>query len=175
VIPFFLGRSKRAGLALLGVLLAGAAFLLAWLPARVELEVGAHRISVIRPRGFEVVAQDAGHLFRNGPVLVELEDLGQPGDALEDGAPPEAWEPWAMSWLETSEQRAVARRGTLEVQGRTAHVVETWDSLTHELRRRFAFVVDRGSLLVLHTRGGDFERSSAAFDRMLGSLEFDAR
>lgn len=166
------GRWRRAGLAVLALGLAGlAAFAVS--NRRVELEVGVHRVSVRCPGDFEVVARESGHLFRDGPVLLELEDLGSPVADPSVELPFETWIHWAMSWLETSSQRGVVRTTDLELQGRTFRVVETWDSLTHANRRRFAFAVSGGSMLVLHTRGGDFERSSAAFDHVLASLEFD--
>lgn len=166
------GRTMRAGLILTCTALVVAGTVSGCRPGRLELAVGAHRVTVTRPAGFEVVARDAALLFRDGAVLVELADLGAPGGdpGLDD--PLEEWVDWGLRTLDSSSQRSVARRGTLHVQGREILVVETWDRLSHGQQRRFAFVLNRGSLLALHTRGGDFDRAKSAFDRVLRDLEF---
>lgn len=164
-------RSKPAAV---GVALALLAAGMAWvvLPRRVELSVGVHEVSFERPRGFELVQDGESCLLRNGPVLVELLDLGAPSPDPAYSAPLDTWVRWATSWLETSPHRDVARSGDYELQGRSFRVVETWDSLTHGQRRRFAFAINGSSLLVLCTRGGEFAAAAAALDEVLGSLVF---
>jgi len=120
-----------------------------------------------------VVRNDESYLFRDGPILVELADLGAPGGDPGLDAPLDEWVDWGLRTLDYSTQREIARRDALWVQGREFRVVESWDKLTHGQLRRFAFLLNEGSLLVLHTRGGDHPKAAAALDRMLQSIEFD--
>ncbi len=159
------------GPALLGLVLAAAACARAPEPVTLALDAGS--ASVLCPRGFEAVQEEAALLFRDGPVLVELRYMGAPGHEPDPEATLDDWVRWGLGWLDSSKQREVAERRGLDVQGRASALVETRDTLTHAQRRRFAFVVDAGTLLVLHTRGGDYEAATAAFDVLLESLRLE--
>lgn len=167
-------RSIRRGLTVLGVALVASGIAFAWLPRRVELELGPHQISVLRPRGFEVVRQGEACLLRDGPILLELADLGAPGGDPVLGAPLDEWVDWGLRTLDSSKQREVARRDTLAVGEIEFRIVESWDRLTHGQKRRFAFLLNGDALLVLHTRGGDFDEAAVAFDQILESFELVA-
>ena len=172
-------RASRWGLGLTGLVLVALGALVA-LPERLDLELGAHRFEVSRPRGFEAVAQDRAFLFRDGAVMVELRDLGRPGAyPLVDpqggpggDGPLDEWVDWGLRSIDPPGQRELARRDSLTLQARESQVVETWDSLTHAQPRRFVFIRNQGSLLALHTRGGDHDRAVAALERILESLRF---
>lgn len=154
-----------------GCTLLSVVLLLA-IPGRHRLEVGAHRLRVLRPSGFDVVPRERSVLFRDGPVLVELTDMGAPGGDPNWAPTLDDWVAWGLGWLDSSRQREVSHRSTRDLEGRECRVVETRDVLTHGSRRRFAFVLNEGGLLVMHTRGGDFEAATAALERILAELRF---
>ena len=76
----------------------------------------------------------------------------------------------ALRAMGEDQRRSVASQVVLRQEGREAVIVETWNRLSHEDRRRFALVRDAGYLLVLRTERGPWLASRAAFDRVQGSL-----
>ena len=141
-------------------------------PEHLDLSVGNHELSVTPPRGFKVVEHDGETLFRKRLAVVALADLG-PLDPVPDAGPAfDDLMQLKMHNLGFTEQREVSRRRTLHVEGRMFRIIETWDRLSHNHPRRFAFVLNGDSLLVLHTRPGDFSRAARALDEILNTITF---
>jgi hypothetical protein len=58
------------------------------------------------------------------------------------------------------------------VDGKDAHLIVTWQRMTHDLRRRHVFVINIGHLFILWTEMGIESYLDPAFATMLDSLEF---
>jgi len=78
----------------------------------------------------------------------------------------------ALEELDEDERRDIASRRHLDIQGRDVLVVDTWDRLHHDWRKRFALTINGGHLLVIRTAFGSFEEMEAEFDGLVESLTF---
>jgi hypothetical protein len=72
------------------------------------------------------------------------------------------------------ERRDIERESKLRLDGRDALQISTWQRLTHDLRRRHVFVVNRGHLLVIRTDMGRDEVLGPAFDELIRSFAFSS-
>ncbi|MFC1529313.1 hypothetical protein ACFL6R_01220 [Gemmatimonadota bacterium] len=141
-------------------------------PELLDLSVGTHKLSVIHPYGFEVVEQDDGLLFRDGLAAVALSDLGPREPGQEEDLSFEDWVELEMRDLGYTVQREISRRDSLEVQGRTFQIIETWDRLSHDHPYRYAFALNGEALLVLYTRPGDLSRATQVWENILQTIAF---
>lgn len=71
------------------------------------------------------------------------------------------------------ERRDIEREERLRLDGRDALRISTWQRMTHDLRRRHVFTVDRGNLLVIRTDVGRDEVLGPAFEELIRSFAFD--
>jgi hypothetical protein len=78
----------------------------------------------------------------------------------------------ALAELDHNERRDIERESRLRLDGRDALQINTWQRLTHDLRRRHVFVVNRGHLLVIRTDMGRDEVLGPAFDELVRSFSF---
>ena len=140
---------------------------------RRDLTLGVHHVSIRLPEGWQVL--DFGREVRvSGDGLAfTLGDLGPLGpEGLESPDAP-ALAAAALERLEPAARRDVAARRLRPVAGRPTVVFDTWDRLTHEHRRRVAFVLHDGHALVLNTKEGGFAAAGPRFEAMLDSLRFE--
>jgi hypothetical protein len=74
--------------------------------------------------------------------------------------------------LDSGIRRDLELEERITLNGMQARRIQTWNSLTHENRRRFVFVVNRGHLLVIRTEGGRDEVLAPAFETVVRSIVF---
>ena len=72
--------------------------------------------------------------------------------------------------VDTAVHRAIARSEAIEIDGRPARRLSTWDTMTHEHRREFVFVLADGNLLALGMGLGQASDLSPAFEGLVSSL-----
>lgn len=135
-------------------------------PEPVPLQVGDHAITIFFPQDWEHVNFGNKHQFRHEQERISLEDMGRRGWDLNRAITR------AMGTLGENERREEASRDTLEISGRTAMVIDTWDHVSHEYRKRYLFAVNDRSLLVVYTMSGQFELMEPAFTELIGSIAF---
>ena len=141
-------------------------------PQTSEMTIGVHRISMVLPEGWEHLDHGLEHLFRRDFALIGIQDLGL-RQAPEDGGPTiEERIDVEMGRLGFNSQRDIASRKTRNVQGRDLIVIDTWDRLTHDHKRRFAFCINEGNVLVIYTKQGKWEVTRPALEQMIDSLAF---
>jgi hypothetical protein len=134
-------------------------------PQPEPLQVGDHAIMIHFPKDWEHVSYGDRHQFRQDLNRISLEDMGRLGYidlALER----------AMVKLREDGRRENAWRDSLQINGRDARMVQTWDHLSHQYPKRYLFVVNNNSLLVVYTQSGQFETMEAAFTELTASLAF---
>jgi len=151
-----------------GLLLAALALLAACdrpdLP--VQLQVGAHTISVVIPPDWEHLDYGDRHHFRRNFDRIVIEDLHRSGRDLEKAAEK------AMVQLREDGRREIATSVSFQVDKRNALVIDTWDLLSHQYRERYVFMNNKGDLLVIYMMQGRFETMEAAFGELLASFTF---
>ena len=69
-------------------------------------------------------------------------------------------------------RRDIERQGRLNLDGKEAYQIFTWQRLTHTGRRGHVFVVNRGNLLVIRTAMGPDDVLGPAFDAVVRSVVF---
>ncbi len=134
-------------------------------PEPTALQVGAHDIVVVFPADWEHFNFGEQHQWRRDFQRIAIQDydnLGRLDLAIER----------AMVKLAEDGRREVASRDTLQVSGREARMIDTWDHVSHEYRKRYLFVINQRKLLVLYTMQGRFEVVEPAFTAMANSLAF---
>jgi hypothetical protein len=77
-----------------------------------------------------------------------------------------------LAGLGHNERRDVEREERLHLDGRDALWISTWQRMTHDLRRRHVFTVNRGNLLVIRTDMGRDEVLGPAFEELVRSFAF---
>jgi hypothetical protein len=80
--------------------------------------------------------------------------------------------PGLLEAYQFDSQRAIASVENVQVGDRTATIVETWDKLSHNNRRRYALISNEGSLLVVWTAFGGAGQTLPGFETLVDSLEF---
>jgi len=78
----------------------------------------------------------------------------------------------ALADLGHDERREVAESRPAVIDGRDGLRVDTWDRLSHDLRRRQLFVVSDDHLLLARTELGRFSEVKGPFEALVGSLRF---
>jgi hypothetical protein len=134
-------------------------------PQPEPLQVGNHALMIRFPEDWEHVNYGDRHQFRQGQNRISLEDMGRLGNvdlALER----------AMVKLREDGRRENAWRDSLQINGRDARLVQTWDHVSHQYPKRYLFIVNNSSLLVVYTQSGPFELMEAAFTELTASLAF---
>lgn len=105
-------------------------------------------------------------------------EVGAAFDSLEamvGGVPPPVLRDLAyraLADLGDDERRDIEREAALRLDGLDALQVSTWQRLTHDLRRRHTFVVNRGNLLVIRTDVGRDEILEPAYETLIRSFHF---
>jgi hypothetical protein len=140
-------------------------------PARREMpfELGARRVRVTVPAGWESLDQGRQKRFRKGEFEIVLQNLGPrtpPPSDLDELVD------WGLAAVGHDQRREVKSRRALTIDGREAMDIETWNRLDHTNPRRIFFVRDEGELLALHTERMALQDSLAAFDAIRDSLHF---
>ena len=151
------------------VLLAASACAREAPPAPKEFELGARRVQVIVPAGWEALDQGKQKRFRKGEFQIVLQNLGSrtpPPRDLDELVD------WGLAAVDHNQRREVKSRRTVMLDGREAVDIETWHRLDHTNPQRIFFVDDDGELLALHTVGMAFQDTLAAFDAIRASLHF---
>jgi|GEM_PF-4557946 len=135
-------------------------------PEPVSIQVGTQRVAVIHPPDWEHFDYGEQHQWRRDFERISLQDMGRMGGNI-DGVVERA-----LEMLGEDERREIAFRDTLQVSGRDARMIETWDVVSHQYRKRFLFVINERELLGLYTQQGQFELMEPAFTEMAGSMAF---
>ena len=60
----------------------------------------------------------------------------------------------------------------MEIYGRPAIRIETWDRLSHDHRQSFLFVLNEENLFLLRMELGKYAEMKPAFEALAGSLAF---
>jgi hypothetical protein len=76
----------------------------------------------------------------------------------------------ALRTMGEDQRRGVASRRQERLDGLELVVIETWNRLSHEDRRRFAILIDAGYTLALRTDRGPWPAAAPAFESTLRSL-----
>ena len=76
----------------------------------------------------------------------------------------------AMAGRPDAQRRDIVWRKTVEVDGRDAEEIETFDNLTHALPRRLLFLVNNDHLLVVTSEVGGREHSLRGYESIRASL-----
>lgn len=138
----------------------------------IACRVGVHEVSFLPPVGWQHFDHGRQHAFERDHARIVIKDLGpRPGPEAGDADLAEWLEP-DIRVLDPAAQRSVAARDELTRQDRTLYVIDTWDRLTHNFRRRLVVIPDRGSHLAIAMERGDWESTRAAVDGLVESLRF---
>ncbi len=78
----------------------------------------------------------------------------------------------ALAQTGHDERRDVVLEQAMAIGGRGALLLDTWDRLNHQQRKRHVFVLNEGNLLVARMELGRFVEMEAAFDSLVASLQF---
>lgn len=141
-------------------------------PVARDFQIGAHRVRVVPPRGWEVIEHGRQHLFRNGESQVSLTDVLQP--APEDTTREQSSDEkvaFVFGTFSQSDRREIARRDERPVNGRLWTEVHTWNRISHMDPARFAYAEAGRRFLVLATDRGPIEVTGPAFDTLLATIE----
>ena len=145
-------------------------------PAPKEFELGAHRVQVTVPPGWEALDQGKQKRFRKGELEIVLQNLGP---ATPPPLDPDALIDWGLAAVDAGvghdQRREVRWRRKVTIDGREAVDIETWNRLDHTNPQRIFFVSEDGDLLVLQTVGMALGDSQAAFEAIRNSLHFRLR
>lgn len=135
-------------------------------PEPESIQVGTHLISVINPPDWERFDYGEQYQWRKDFERISLQDMGRMGSKFD----------WALERalekLGENDRREIASLDTLEVSGRDAMMVETWDLVSHQYPKRYLLVINQGNMLGLYTMQGQFELMEPAFTNLAGSLAF---
>jgi hypothetical protein len=129
-------------------------------------QVGDQKVSLAPPAEWEHVNYGDQHQWRRDFERISLIDLGNKGSYLDLA------QDRALEQLGENERREIAVTDTLTIDGRAARLVDTWDKVSHQYRKRYLLVLNGRTLLVMYTMQGKFDNMAAAFDRMTASLTF---
>jgi len=135
-------------------------------PEPVELQVGTHVITILFPADWEHVDFGQRHQFRKDFERISIEDLGPMGKNLDKAAER------AMVQMGEDGRREVASRSRIQIDGRDAVEIDTWDHISHQYRKRYVFVMDERKILAITMMQGKFETMEATFDGLLASIAF---
>lgn len=130
------------------------------------LRIGDHTISVHLPEGWEHFNYGERHQLRRDFARISLDDLGLQGRDLDRVATK------VMPSLGENDRRSVASKQHFLIGDRDALALDTWDTFSHQYRKRYVFVIDEGSLLAIYTMQGEFSEMEKAFDGLIASVAF---
>jgi hypothetical protein len=133
-------------------------------PRPVELQVGQHRVSLVLPEGWEHIDYGDRHQLRSNFERISIEALEGLNNDLDESVEV------GLHRLKEWERRDEASRNRFDLAGHEAVVVDTWDRLSHQHRKRFLFVKIREDLLTIYMMRGEFEAMEPAFDSLVASL-----
>lgn len=154
----------------------GAALLLLALPALAawtgctketpptEMQVGRHRITVVVPEGWEHVTYGDRHQLRSGLARISIEAFRRRTGDLDAAVD------LRLPLLGEDARRDEAARRRFTVGDHEAMTVDTWDKLSHQHRKRFAFVVVGDELVTFSMLQGDFALMAEPIDSLAASL-----
>lgn len=129
-------------------------------------QIGNHSITLVIPPDWEVINYGDKYQLRHDQERISLEDVGRWGRNLDVAIES------AMILLEKDNRREEASRDTLEIPRRPAMVVDTWDHVSHEYRKRYLFALNKGRLLTVYTMSGQFEKMEPSFNEIAASIAF---
>ena len=135
-------------------------------PEPTRLQVGAHAVSLVIPPDWEHFNYGEQHLFRKDFERISIEDLGTLGSDIDRAVER------ALVQLREDGRRETASRDSFQVSGRQARMIDTWDHVSHQYRKRYVFVMNERSLLALYMMQGQFELMDSAFEGLKVSLAF---
>ena len=142
-------------------------------PAPKEFELGAHRVQITVPEGWEALDQGRQKRFRQGEFGIVLENLGP---AMPPPRDLETVADWGLAQVRAGvghdERREVKSRRTTAIDGREAIDIETWNRLDHTNPQRILLVRADDDVLALHTEGMALQASLTAFDAIRDSIHF---
>jgi hypothetical protein len=119
--------------------------------------VGEQRVSLVIPEGWEHLDYGDHHLIRRELAAIGIREIG--GSPLT-----------GPQRLGENEQRDIASETRVRIGDREAVVIDTWDRLSHQWRKRFCFVKGRGPLIAIFTMQGEFEKLEPVFDALISSV-----
>jgi hypothetical protein len=121
---------------------------------------------------------DAWSEARNSPADIDRVTMEDRFDRLLDAATalhelrPEEIYQAALRSLGENERRAESSRETRSAEVHDFVRIDTWERLSHQSSRHYAFALERGSLLVVRTNMGLPERAAPAFEQVWKSLRY---
>lgn len=135
-------------------------------PEPSAFQVGEQKVTLLTPGDWEHVDYGDQHQWRRDFERISIQDLGNKGSYLDLASER------ALEQLGENERREVATSDTLTIDGRPAYLIDTWETVSHQYRKRYLLVLNGRSLLAFYTMQGVFENMAAAFDAMAASLAF---
>jgi len=69
-------------------------------------------------------------------------------------------------------QREVSQENALSIDGRKAVLIDTWDRLSHSMKKQHLFVLNEGNILALTVRLGPYDSVAQPFNEIARSLTF---
>lgn len=81
----------------------------------------------------------------------------------------------ALVRLDHDSRRDIAAKSGRSIHGVDVRVVDTWDRLSHQHRKRFAFFIHRDHLFAIWTQRGAFRQTQQAFEVVLRSMRMRER
>lgn len=131
-----------------------------------SFQVGGQRVALVVPEDWEHFDYGEQHQWRRDFERITIMDLGSKGSYLDLATER------ALEELGENQRRETASLDTLTIGGRLGYLIDTWETVSHQYRKRYLFVLNERSLLALYTMQGRFENMAETFDMMATSLAF---
>lgn len=167
-------RDLRRTLVAVAVVLAGCSGESKRDPAKLEVDVGAHRVRLVPPAGWEHLDHGQQHLFRFEEMQISLTDLGPPPRDAGPAAGEDSLDAMAEHAIQIAtdlSRREVKQRSRRSIHGVPWIEVETWDRVTHSDPRRMACARNGANILVLSHDRGPADPAGVAYQALLGTIE----
>ncbi len=136
------------------------------------IQVGAHRVRLLTPAGWEHLDHGRWQIFRRGEMQITLADFGP---AVLDSLAPRADSAAfvlerVLDSSDPSRRREIKRQAHRMVDGVDWLEVETWDRVSHLSVRKLAVADDAGELLLLRMERGSAAVMAEAYETILSSI-----
>jgi hypothetical protein len=76
----------------------------------------------------------------------------------------------ALEGMFQGAHRELAQQQAMAVSGHDALLIDTWDRLTHDNRKSYLFVLNKGNLLVVRMESGRFPEMEPAFNSIVATI-----
>lgn len=133
-------------------------------PPPTAMQVGKHHILIQVPEGWEHVNYGDRHQLRKDQARISIEAFRLPNGNLNEDVVD------GLKRLGETSQRDEASRTLLDLGGNEAALVDTWDRLSHQWRKRFLFVEAGYDVVAFYTMSGQLETMEPVFNTIMSSF-----